>query len=1016
MCPHLFYQVCRVTGKNSGPCEELKINGTDVIEIPTDPLNDNTIICDCVGILKERFADVEQRFPKHKNWKTSKKKSTKCRMIFRTTIENSNGDTEVLTIVSDVINCTQLPGTPEILKMSLSSCSVRGGEELWIIGKNFLKDTKVVFSHQSPGKEEPTWTKTAEPEAEFFHQTHLITKVPPFYNQELSESVEINVFIKCGDKLSDTVPFTYNPSSGGQQAESNLNTRLPKGVAEPALAINNQFTKTGSVSVITGMGSVKINGDATGHNHKNKKSKMDPGNRNSRRTRSVPRPNLIEEDTLFATDQNFKTVTVGGGGATTGPVTMTSFSQTSFSSWKDNPPARNVQEHVFGQNFSTSNAMRMRNSLSVSVDEDSRTLTKDDQHHHDESSFHSPPRVEFSSNLTRDFSGAFDLKAANEEPPKQRLSFAGALMTQTSASQTNKTSVSETPGYLSQTPETVPSIIETQRLKCAKPSDTGHSSDSTPSVSVKKSDEGEEKATISISLPTSILKDQKHFQSVIETINNTLLTKNTEEPEEKEVPQATSNPSPSTVWLLDPPEPSSPSRKITSMPVSVLSNTRKRNISSELVSQQTPSEASYQPQSGAEAVTSGGQASAESSQQAQESKWSAEFNQVLTTMIEAQANTGQMDWAPVSQQKLAPASMDWSCGKTDSGSVTTDPVSSVSGPQGGSGYLVTSSVPVLSIPEANMGPVVTLVTPSQQGPGAGVFLTNSSQSQSAQQIVLSSAASSSIGQSELINNQQQQFEPIAAQQQQQIQVSNQQQQQLQVNSQQIQVCSPPQQFQSINSQEQQQFNVQQQTQFESLGGQQQTHFDSLQQQQQFDSIGSQQQFGQITNQTQLSSEQQQQQQPQQYEQIVNQQQQFQPNESQQQQQYETVAKQQQCIAVSSPVSVDDFIQNSSVQNSYSSYEPPSASGSVSNPASVEQQPPAANPWVEVSITTTFSQTIIHYFQDMAPIQGDPLLSEASSVIEIQKTIESAGVSSEPQPPEIPRDQQWVNTPQSSDWT
>ena len=100
-------------------------------------------------------------------------------------------------------------------------------------------------------------------------------------------------------------------------------------------------------------------------------------------------------------------------------------------------------------------------------------------------------------------------------------------MTQTSSSQTNKTSVSETPGYLSQTPETVPSIIETQRLKCAKPTDTGHSSDSTPSVSVKKSDE--EKATISISLPTSILKDQKHFQSVIETINNTLLTKNTED-------------------------------------------------------------------------------------------------------------------------------------------------------------------------------------------------------------------------------------------------------------------------------------------------------------------------------------------------------------------------------------------------------------------------------------------------------------------------------------------------------
>ena len=59
---------------------------------------------------------------------------------------------------------------------------------------------------------------------------------------------------------------------------------------------------------------------------------------------------------------------------------------------------------------------------------------------------------------------------------------------------------------------------------------------------------------------------------------------------------------------------------------------------------------------------------------------------------------------------------------------------------------------------------------------------------------------------------------------------------------------------------------------------------------------------------------------------------------------------------------------------------------------------------------------------MAPIQGDPLLSEASSVIEIQKTIENAGVSGSEQHPsslgsaEIPNDQQWVNTPQNSEWT
>lgn len=40
---------------------------------------------------------------------------------------------------------------PEILKKSLHSCSVRGGEEVFIIGKNFLKGTKVVFQENIAG-------------------------------------------------------------------------------------------------------------------------------------------------------------------------------------------------------------------------------------------------------------------------------------------------------------------------------------------------------------------------------------------------------------------------------------------------------------------------------------------------------------------------------------------------------------------------------------------------------------------------------------------------------------------------------------------------------------------------------------------------------------------------------------------------------------------------------------------------------------------------------------------------
>ena len=45
--------------------------------------------------------------------------------------------------------------------------------------------------------------------------------------------------------------------------------------------------------------------------------------------------------------------------------------------------------------------------------------------------------------------------------------------------------------------------------------------------SVQYKASGDDKATISISLPSSILKDKKHFQNVIETINNTLLKSST---------------------------------------------------------------------------------------------------------------------------------------------------------------------------------------------------------------------------------------------------------------------------------------------------------------------------------------------------------------------------------------------------------------------------------------------------------------------------------------------------------
>lgn len=48
----MFYQACKVSGKNSTPCNEKKVEGTIVIEIDLKPDTDMTATCDCVGILK----------------------------------------------------------------------------------------------------------------------------------------------------------------------------------------------------------------------------------------------------------------------------------------------------------------------------------------------------------------------------------------------------------------------------------------------------------------------------------------------------------------------------------------------------------------------------------------------------------------------------------------------------------------------------------------------------------------------------------------------------------------------------------------------------------------------------------------------------------------------------------------------------------------------------------------------------------------------------------------------------
>ncbi|KAJ7409920.1 Nuclear factor of activated T-cells 5 [Willisornis vidua] len=230
--PHGFYQACRVTGRNTTPCKEVDIEGTTVIEVGLDPSNNMTLAVDCVGILKLRNADVEARI----GIAGSKKKSTRARLVFRVNITRKDGSTLTLQTPSSPILCTQPAGVPEILKKSLHSCSVKGEEEVFLIGKNFLKGTKVIF--QENVSDENSWKAEAEIDMELFHQNHLIVKVPPYHDQQITSAVSVGIYVVTNAGRShDVQPFTYTPDPAVKATGCNLEkvNILPSALITPLM-------------------------------------------------------------------------------------------------------------------------------------------------------------------------------------------------------------------------------------------------------------------------------------------------------------------------------------------------------------------------------------------------------------------------------------------------------------------------------------------------------------------------------------------------------------------------------------------------------------------------------------------------------------------------------------------------------------------------------------------------------------------------------------------------------------
>lgn len=233
--PHLFYQACEVSGKTAYTFS--KVDGINVIELDLLPKHNMQTVLDCMGILKERNVDVERKVLRNRRRchrpstvatgateevklvrNTNKCRSTHCRMVFRCILPETG---EVLQVVTDPILCTQPLGSPEIYKMSLRESDLKGGQELFIIGKNFHKDSKVIFSvgHH--------WRNVQNPVKEFLNSTHLVCQVPPYNGLDAKYQSNINadISIDCNHKTSDSMKFLYTNCSSlqNQNSSENLN-------------------------------------------------------------------------------------------------------------------------------------------------------------------------------------------------------------------------------------------------------------------------------------------------------------------------------------------------------------------------------------------------------------------------------------------------------------------------------------------------------------------------------------------------------------------------------------------------------------------------------------------------------------------------------------------------------------------------------------------------------------------------------------------------------------------------
>ncbi|KAG7271964.1 hypothetical protein CRUP_023844 [Coryphaenoides rupestris] len=137
--PHSFYQVHRILGKTvTMGCRERLLNGTKVLEVALEPKNHMTAL----------NADIEQRSGRP----DAGRKNTRVRLVFRVHIPQAGGSGLIsLQVASQPIECSQRPAQelPVVEQQDLGRCSVLGGPQMVLTGKNYTSDSKVIFSEKT---------------------------------------------------------------------------------------------------------------------------------------------------------------------------------------------------------------------------------------------------------------------------------------------------------------------------------------------------------------------------------------------------------------------------------------------------------------------------------------------------------------------------------------------------------------------------------------------------------------------------------------------------------------------------------------------------------------------------------------------------------------------------------------------------------------------------------------------------------------------------------------------------